>query len=97
MIVHTCSAVKSNCWNLADSYGEICVHCGCCSSNKKTRYKARLEHYKRCLKEKEGFSDWAYEYPDLVELQKKNIAEDIKYFKRRIRYYENKLKNLNNA
>ena len=86
--------VKPNCWNLEDSYGEICVCCGCCSEDKKTRYEARLNHCKAWLEERKNFSDWAYEYPDLMKVQKENIASDIKYYKRRIRYYETQLKKL---
>ena len=92
--MNMCFQVKPNCWNLRDSFGEICVGCGCCSRDKKTRYEARLEACKRQLKENEEFVDWAYEYPNLVDLQKKNTASNIVYWKRRIRYYENKLKNL---
>lgn len=94
MFGHICVSVKKNCWNMMDSYGEICVHCGCCSTDKKTRYEARLEHCKRWLKEREEFDDWAYEYPDLMETQKKNVASDIAYYKRRIRYYDDKMKKL---
>ena len=97
MIAYIDSQIKKKCWNLMDSYGEICVHCGCCAEDKKTRYEARLGCLKRWLEEKEHFDDWAYEYPDLMETQKKNVASDIVYYKRKIMYYENKLKNLTYA
>ncbi len=85
---------KKKCWNLYDSMGEICVHCGCCSSDKKTRYISRLVTLKRWLEEKENFNGWCYEYPDLMQKQKQNIAADIVYFKRKIKYYEKKLEGL---
>lgn len=88
--------IKKKCWNLYDSYGEICVHCGCCSTDKKTRYEARLACLKEWLKEQEEFDGWYYEDHDTLELQKKNVKANIKYFKRRIRYYENILKGLEN-
>ena len=91
------SQIRKNCWNLVDSYGEICVHCGCCAKDKKTRYEARLKCLRRWLEEKEHFDGWAYEYPDLMETQKKNVASDIVYFKRKIQYYEDKLKNLTDS
>lgn len=94
MEIHLCTQVKKNCWNFYDSYGEICVHCGCCSKNALIRTKARLSVLKRELEESENFDGWAYEYPDLLELQKKNVAEDIVYFKKKIKYYEQKLSKL---
>ena len=94
MIPHIDFAVKKKCWNLMDSYGQICVGCGCCSADKKTRYEARLRCIKRWLQEREEFDNWAYEYPDQMKLQKKNIAADIAYYKRQIKYYEGKLNKL---
>ena len=85
--------IRNNCWNFMDSYGEICVHCGCCSKDKKIRYPARLECLKRWLKEREEFDDWDKEY-GWKETQMKNIASDIRSYKRQIRYYENKIKEL---
>lgn len=91
MNIHLDIPVSDKCWNFYDSYGQICVHCGCCSKDKITRYKARLKCCKEWLKETEEFNGWAYDYPDLLETQKKNVASDIAHFKRKIRYYEKKL------
>ena len=30
-VMYVDAPVRGNCWNLRDSYGEICVGCGCCS------------------------------------------------------------------
>ena len=95
MIGHISYSVKAKCWNLFDSYDMICVHCGCCANDKKTRYESRLKCLKSWLHEKENFDMWDDEY-DLRELQEKNVKADIAYFKRRIRYYEAKLRGLEN-
>ena len=91
MNIHIDFQCRKNCWNLYDSCGEICVRCGCCSSDPIVRAKARLEVCERWLQERLKFDDWI---EGLEELQQKNIADDIKYYKRRIRYYKNRLKEL---
>ena len=91
MTIHLDFAVRKNCWNLYDSYGEICVRCGCCSADPIERAKARLEVCERWLQERLKFDDWN---EGLEEIQRKNIADDIKYYKRIIRYYKNRLKEL---
>lgn len=47
-------AVNNNCWNPYESYWKICVGCGCCSKDKKERYKARYELCKRIIEERGG-------------------------------------------
>lgn len=96
MTGHICYSVKAKCWNLYDSYGMICVQCGCCANDKSTRYKARIACLKEWLHEQETFDKWDNEY-GLRETQEKNVAANIKYFKRRLRYYETKLKKLEGA
>lgn len=88
---HICFAVNDNCWNIYDSYGMICVHCGCCSKDTKTRQKARLELMERRLAEYEAFDGWD-DNEEMRKLQEKNVASIIRYFKRKIRHYRNKLK-----
>jgi hypothetical protein len=82
--------VARNCWNLYDSYGEICVKCNCCGGfDKKTMYASRLRVVKRWLKEDQaklsmrGFQS---------ALQQKNIRTDIRRFQWQIHYYERKVK-----
>lgn len=57
--VHIDRSVMDNCWNLYDSFGEICVECGCCSKDPLVRAKARydttLEHLVSML----AFDDWS--------------------------------------
>ena len=87
MTVHISDQVKTECWNFYDSYGEICVHCGCCSSNPRIQAKARLKVLRRELEECENFTDWDEDI-DLRRLQESNIQSNIKYFKKEIAKYE---------
>lgn len=90
-MIYVCKAVNEKCWNWYDSFGEICVGCGCCSKHTKTRQRARLEVLKRDLEYKKSFDGWL-EDEEMRNEQKKNNAASIKYIQRKIRYYENKLK-----
>ena len=84
--------VRKNCWNLLDSYGEICVGCGCCSKDMAVRVPARLECLRRWMKDREDFNDWAYEDSGLMAYQKKVVLKDIAYYRKMIRYYEGQMK-----
>lgn len=88
---HICFQVSNKCWNPYDSYGEICVHCGCCSKDKTTRQKARLEVAKRRLQEELDFDLWD-DNPAWRAIQEKNNKSNIRYWRRRVRYYEKALK-----
>ena len=76
------------CWNLIDSYGEICIRCRCCSKEKKVRYESRIRCLERWLKEQYEFDDWIDGWR---ETQEKNVKANIRYFKRRLRYYRKQL------
>lgn len=93
MIGHICYSVTDKCWNLIDSYGMICVHCGCCEDDKLTRYKARIRTLESWLDEQYNFDQWDDEY-GLRELQEKNVKSNIRSFKRMLRYYKGKLKEM---
>jgi hypothetical protein len=82
--------VDKHCWNLCDSYGEICVKCNCCGGfDKKTMYASRLRVVKRWLKEdKAKLSQPLYQ----SIIQQKNIRTDLRRFQRQITYYERKVK-----
>jgi hypothetical protein len=82
--------VARNCWNLQDSYGEICVKCNCCGGfDKDSMYTSRLRVVRRWLKEdKAKLADPFYQ----TALQQKNIRIDIRRFQRQIAYYERKVK-----
>ena len=93
MTMHIDRGIRKNCWNLIDSYGEICVGCRCCSPDKKVRYPARLRCLQEWLEERLTFKHWSDD-PYWLEVQKKNVAADIKLFRRRIKYYKRKLKEM---
>lgn len=87
---------KKGCWNLIDSMGMVCVHCGCCNPDPIKRYQSRIAVLERRLQEREQFSDWAID-PETRSIQKRNIACDIKSYKRKIRNYKTRLRNAQQA
>ena len=82
--------VIDRCWNLYDSYGEICVCCGCCSKDPLTRVKARIDVLIRRIGYYEAFDSW-FADPNLRALQEQNIAKDLKALKRQLLYYRGRL------
>lgn len=77
---------RKNCWNVFETM-YTCIGCGCCSKDKQTRYQNRIRVLKRLLKEQYEFNQW----DDTAEgraIQQKNIKFNIRYFKRKLRYYE---------
>lgn len=93
MIGHISIGVNRNCYNLHDSYGMICVGCGCCSFDKQTRITARLKLNRRMLKENQEFDRWD-DNPETRALQEKNVAKNISFFEKEIAKYEAKLARL---
>ncbi len=93
MTGHICVGVSRVCYNLHDSYGMICVGCGCCSSDKQRRITARLKLNRRKLKEEQEFDRWADD-PETRALQEKNVAENIAFFEKEIAKYEAELAKL---
>ena len=83
-------AVNKRCYNLYESYGEICVGCGCCSSNKQKRLEARIALHKRLIENDRTFDQWCDD-PDLRALQERNIAENIAFSEKAIAKYEAEL------
>ena len=90
MIAYIDEQVRDNCWNLLDSYGEICVHCGCCSIDPKTKYMARVKCLEAWQAENAAFDMWA-EDPEIREIQKHNIKKNAEHYKRLLRYYRQRL------
>ena len=90
MDFHIDAQVSSKCWNLYDSYGEICVHCGCCSKDPLTRYNARIEVLLRRIEHCVTFDGWSAD-STLRAIQETNIAHDLKACRRMLRYYKKKL------
>lgn len=91
MIVHVERAVEDRCWNLYDSYGEICVGCGCCSPDKDKRYKSRIAVLEQQIAEFEHFDGWFEDDPEMKAVQEKNIRNNLRSFRRMLRYYKKRL------
>ncbi len=95
MTVHFLYSCRSDCWNFYDTYGySHCVGCQCCSKDKLTRYQARLRCCKRWLREELAFDGWD-DAEQTRRVQEQNRKANIRFLKRRIRYYRNKLIRLN--
>lgn len=77
--LHVCFGVKKSCWNLYDSYGEICVHCGCCSDDPMVRATSRLRVAQQQLQEQLDFNDWDDD-PKWKAVQEKNVRSNIQIF-----------------
>lgn len=91
MGLHVCYSIKDNCWNFYDSYGEICVHCGCCdkdplkrAENRKKVLERWLDHWQVVL-----FTEV------LDEVQTENVKTNIRLLKSELRYYKKRLEKLN--
>jgi len=91
MVIFAEFAINKNCWNLFDSYGQICIGCGCCVKNKKERYENRIRCLERWLKEQYEFDGWD---DSIKEIQEKNIKANIRYLKRQLRYYKKQLEKI---
>lgn len=88
--------VIDKCWNLRDSYGEICVHCGCCSKDPSVRAEARYEWYLERLNHLLSFNKWSDDETMRV-IQEANIATDLRRCRAQLRYYKKRLKELKNG
>lgn len=77
--------VSDDCIN-SNSYGMICVKCGCCSRNPNYRDRIikQIKYYKEMLKEEYDFEAWD-KNEDGRKFQEKVIKANILYFKRKIR------------
>lgn len=95
MDVHIDFACGDKCWNLIDTCGFMhCVGCGACSKDLKTQYEARLDCCQRWLQDQYKFDDWDDEY-GFGKTQEENVISNIRFFKKRIRYYKRMLRKLN--
>ena len=84
---------KKNCYNIqARCYG-ICEKCGCCADDPLERCRNRIRYLERELVENVDFDQWD-DNPDLMELQKKNVAANIKSIRGKLRTYKNMLKKM---
>ena len=91
MNIHFSESVGKNCYNLWQSYGAICVHCGCCSDDEIKRTEARIKLHEELLEHDKNFDNW---FDDLRELQEENIRKNIEWGERKIKEYKQKLAKL---
>mgnify|MGYP001624345185 CR=1 FL=1 len=77
--------VSKSCVN-PNSYGEICVQCGCCEKNPDYRDRVikQTRLYKELLAESRLFDEWD-EDNGLAVIQKRNMERNILYYKMQIR------------
>ena len=94
MNIHVCMGIRKNCWNLYDSYGEICVHCGCCSDDQKVRAESRLAVAKEHLQEQLDFNRWSDDQK-LRAIQEKNRKANIRHYRGQVKYYTKRVEELN--
>lgn len=88
-------APRRNCYALVWSYGEICVGCGCCSTDPLTMATARFDYHREQLYDALHFRQYFDDYPELAEIQRKNVALDIEYNRDRLREYARTVRQLN--
>ena len=93
MSFHVSIAIRKDCWNKIDSWNEICVHCGCCSSDPIKRAESRLRVSQQHLQEQFNFNDWDDD-PKGRAVQEKNVKSNIRYFRRQVRYYTKRVEEL---
>ena len=86
MSIYIDFAKGKKCWNIYETV-YTCIRCGCCSKDKNERYKNRVRVLKRLLQEEYNFNDWDDD-PELKAIQERNIKSNIRYFKKKLRYYE---------
>lgn len=97
-MIHACFGVSENCINRY-SYGEICVHCGCCEdreSNKEKRLNNQIKYYNECIEENNNFSNWDSD-AKWRKVQEKNIKENNIYYAKKIEEITKQLKQLNSV
>lgn len=80
--MHISNSITKDCVN-DDSYGAICVKCNACGRfNEGTRKESALKMYEEQLKEELSFNGWI---KGMEDMQKSNIAINIKYIKDKIK------------
>lgn len=102
--IHICHRAEPDCYNICESYGEICVHCGCCAKETGKRHQSRLALHRRLKKEaQDKLRRWLQalkEGPEAMDkanlfdpdLQIKNCRKDIKWNDKKIKYYKTLIK-----
>jgi len=94
MVTLVDESAKENCYALQWSFGEICCHCGCCSDDPIERAKARIRYHEEELEQEEKFDRWFFDDPELLNIQKDNVASNIRYHREKIDEYRKELERL---
>mgnify|MGYP006969180339 CR=1 FL=1 len=89
MSIFVDSIANKGCYNPFESYGMICVRCGCCSEDEKVRYTSRIALHKRLLQDVLAKSRTA-----VHDIVRRNFEIDIAWNRERIAEYEAKLKEI---
>lgn len=89
MNIHIDFAKSKNRWNVFETM-YTCIGCGRCSEDKQARCQNRIRVLKRLLKKQHEFNQWD-DNPEGRAIQEKNIKFNIRYFKRKLRYYEKRV------
>lgn len=87
------SPAREGCYNQFESYGMICVRCGCCSEDEKVRYTSRIALHKRLLQDDLTFDRW-FDDEETRKMQERNVAHNIAWNRERIAEYEAKLEEM---
>ena len=77
MSVHIDRGISKNCKNLIDSYGEICVGCGCCSEDPHIALTSQISVEARHLQERFAFAYYDDD-EELAKIQRENVKSDIR-------------------
>ena len=88
--LHISLFVSSDCWNMEAWAFGICHQCGCCSKDERKRYESRIRLIEERLDDLRAFRNW-FDDPASRAFQEKNVASNIKWAERRLRYYKKKL------
>jgi len=81
---------RKDCYNPYESFGEICVGCGCCSDDPEEKFKARIALADRMIEELSNIGD----YDSLHPIQIRNIKKGLSKWEKRRTKFQKKLKEL---
>ena len=90
-----CMSASAGCINI-DSYGVICVHCGCCEKynpNFKDRTEKQIKYYKEQLERQYNFNEFD-ENEKFAEIQRNNIKDHIVFYTEKIKELEHLLEEM---
>ena len=90
-----CMSASEGCINI-DSYGVICVHCGCCEQynpNAIDRTERQIRYYEERLEEQYNFDEFD-EIEKFAEIQRNNIKDNIVFYTEKIKQLKHLLEEM---